>query len=110
MYLWIATGMGLFREPVLVAAWLVAIALLMISNLATLSWTSIRPRRHIRLEAIALAGLVFAALLTEPWWTLAGLCAVYLALMPLAIMRYGRIKRQRVPAAASARAEPSPGE
>ena len=99
MYLWIATGNDLFREPVLVAVWLVAIAGLMISNLATMSWTSIRPRRNIRLEAIALAGLVFAALLTEPWWTLAGLCAVYLALMPYAIVRYARIKRQRASAA-----------
>lgn len=95
MYLWIASGEPVFRHPVLVAAWMVAIALLLISNLATMSWTSIRPRRHIRLEAIALAGLVFAALLTEPWWTLAGICLVYLALMPLAIVRYGRIKRQR---------------
>ena len=73
-----------------------------------MSWTSIRPRRHIRLEAIALAGLVFAALLTEPWWTLAGLSAVYLALMPLAIARYGRIKRQRALAAAAT--VPAPGE
>jgi CDP-diacylglycerol--serine O-phosphatidyltransferase len=106
MYLWIATDEPIFRNPVLVAVWLVAIAALMISNLATMSWTSIRPRRSIRLEAIALAGLVFAALLTEPWWTLAGLCVVYLALMPLAVVRYGRIKRQRAtgtqPAAGSA--------
>ena len=71
-----------------------------ISNIATMSWTSIRPRRNIRLEAIALAGLVFAALLTEPWWTLVGVCAVYLALMPLAIVRYARIRRQRMPAGA----------
>ena len=99
MYLWIATGEALFRNPVLVAVWLTAIAVLMISNLATLSWTSIRPRRTIRLEAIGLAGLVFAALLTEPWWTLVGLCGVYLALMPYAIARYAKIKRQRTPAA-----------
>src|SRR5690606_21075823 len=86
MYLWIATGEGLFREPIPVALWMTAIAALMISNLATLSWTSIRPRRSIRLEAIALAGLVFAALLTEPWWTLAALSALYLVLMPYAIV------------------------
>jgi CDP-diacylglycerol--serine O-phosphatidyltransferase len=110
MYLWIATGSAVFREPVLVAAWLGAIALLMISNLATLSWTSIRPRRHIRLEAIALAGLVFAALLTEPWWTLAGISVVYLALMPLAIVRYGRIKRQRAQAAAPSATAPTEDE
>ena len=95
MYLWIATGREEFREPILVAVWVTIIALMMISNLATLSWTLIRPRRSIRLEAIALAGLVFAALLTEPWWTLVAICVVYLLLMPYSIARYARIKRQR---------------
>ncbi len=108
MYLWIASGETAFRHPVLVAAWLVLIAVLMISNLATMSWTSIRPRRSIRLEAIALAGLVFAALLTEPWWTLAAISLVYLLLMPLAIVRYGRIKRQRAVAGAPVAAGPPP--
>lgn len=102
MYLWTATGEGLFRHPIVVAVWVAGIALLMISNLATLSWTSIRPRSSIRLEAIGLAGLVFAALLTEPWWTLAALCVVYLALMPYAIVRYARIKRRRTASAAPA--------
>ncbi|HEY6814529.1 MAG TPA: phosphatidylcholine/phosphatidylserine synthase [Croceibacterium sp.] len=110
MYLWIASGEPLFRHPVLVAVWLVAIAALMISNLATFSWTSIRPRRSIRLEAIALAGLVFAALLTEPWWTLVGLCVVYLVLMPLAVVRYGRIRRQRALAAGQPPGEQRPTE
>ena len=96
MYLWIASGEPIFRHPVLVALWVFFVAALMISNLATLSWTSIRPRENIRLLAIGLAGLFFAALLTEPWWTLATLSLIYLALMPLSILRYGRIKRQRV--------------
>jgi CDP-diacylglycerol--serine O-phosphatidyltransferase len=104
MYLWIATGEELFRQPIIVAVWAAVIAVLMISNLATLSWASIRPRRTIRLEAIALAGLIFAALLTEPWWTLAGLSAVYLALMPYGVMRYARIRRQR-----TAAGTPAPG-
>ncbi|OYX07667.1 MAG: CDP-diacylglycerol O-phosphatidyltransferase [Sphingomonadales bacterium 32-68-7] len=95
LYLWLATGEAVFRHPALVAVWMTAIAVLMISNLATLSWTSIRPRRDIRLPAIALTGLMFAALLTEPWWTLAALCLLYLALMPYALTRYARIKRQR---------------
>jgi hypothetical protein len=58
--------------------WLLAgaIAFLMISSLATLSWQSLRPRRSIRLELLALFGLVFAALLSEPWLTLAGICIV----------------------------------
>jgi len=105
LYLWLASGEELFRHPWLVAVWVTGIAALMISNLATLSWTSIRPRSNIRLEAIALAGLVFAALLTEPWWTLAFLSLAYMALMPYGIMRYRRIKRQR--AAAGQMAPPS---
>lgn len=98
MYLWIASGNQLFREPILVAIWVAGIAFLMISNVATLSWQSIRPKRSIRLEAIALAGLVFAALLTDPWWTLAAICVVYLALIPVGISNYAKIKRQRTDA------------
>jgi CDP-diacylglycerol--serine O-phosphatidyltransferase len=107
MYLGVATGEPLFREPWLVAAWVAAMAFLMISNIATMSWKSIRPRRSIRLEAIALAGLVFAALLTEPWWTLVAICVVYLALMPLGIARYAAVRRQR--AAELAAPAPRPG-
>lgn len=101
MYLWIASGNEMFRQPWLVAIWITAIAGLMISNLATLSWGRIRPRQDIRLLAIALVGMVVAALLVEPWWTLAVICIGYLALMPFSIVRYGRIKRQRAAAASS---------
>ncbi|WP_121116866.1 CDP-alcohol phosphatidyltransferase family protein [Croceibacterium ferulae] len=95
LYLWLASGEPVFREPVLVALWTAVVAGLMISNLATLSWTSFRPHSSIRLGAIALAGLLFAALLTEPWATLAVLCIIYLALIPVGIVRYGRLRRQR---------------
>jgi CDP-diacylglycerol---serine O-phosphatidyltransferase len=94
-YLWHETGYGLFREPVLMAIWLTVIAVLMISNIATLSWASIRPRKAIRLPLIAFTGLAFAALLLEPWWTLAAISTVYLALMPYGLVKYGRIKRRR---------------
>ncbi len=96
MFLWLATGgEEFFRQPWLVGIWMVLIAVLMISNLATLSWTSIRPGKEIRIAAIALVGLLFAALLTEPWWTLALICVVYLAMMPLGIVRYARVRQQR---------------
>jgi len=94
-YLWMATGWPEFREPLMVAIWIALIAFLMISNLATLSWTSLRPRRAVRLELIAGFGLVFAALLLEPWWTLAAICLLYLALMPYGFVKYARVRRQR---------------
>jgi CDP-diacylglycerol--serine O-phosphatidyltransferase len=107
MYLWLATGEPLFREPWLVAVWLAAMAFLMISNIATLSWKSVRPGRSIRLGAIAIFALVFGALLTDPWWTLSAICLVYLAFMPVAMANYAKVKRQRV--AAPAAQVPEPG-
>lgn len=94
-YLWMATGLEWFRNPILMGVWLTLIAFLMISNIATLSWTSIRPRRSVRLEMIALVGIFFAALLAEPWWALVAICVLYLALMPYGLWKYGRIRRQR---------------
>ncbi len=96
MFLWLASDKeDIFREPALVGVWLVVIAFLMISSVATMGWNAMRPRKNIRLELIALIGLIFAALLTETWWTLVGLCAFYIAMLPLGIFRYARVKRQR---------------
>jgi CDP-diacylglycerol--serine O-phosphatidyltransferase len=100
MFLWIASGNPVFREPWLVAVWVVAIAFLMISNIATYSWKSIRPGSSIRLVAIGLAGLMFAALLIETFWTLVVICVIYLALMPLAFASYAKVRRQRAAAQA----------
>lgn len=105
-YLWLETGSPLFREPVLMTGWLTVIAVLMISNLPTLSWASLRPRRSIRLPLIAFTGLAFAALLLEPWWTLAAISIVYLALMPYGLAKYARIRRRRMQEAASDAARP----
>ena len=95
LYLWTASGEAVFRNPLLVGVWIALIAFLMISNIATPSWGSARPRRNIRLELIALVGLTIAALLTEPWWTLVAISAVYLAVIPISVIRYARIRRQR---------------
>lgn len=94
-YLWIATGEAIFRDPLIISFWVALIAVLMISNMATLSWTAIRPRRDIRLVLILLAALLVAALMLEPWWSLTAIAIVYLALMPYALFRYGKIKRRR---------------
>lgn len=94
-YLWFETGMPIFRDPVVLAVWLALIAVLMISNMATLSWGAVRPRRDIRLPLLAFAALAFAALMLEPWWTLTAISAVYLAMMPYVLIKYAGIKRRR---------------
>ncbi len=100
-YLWIETGMPIFRDPVVLSIWISVIAVLLISNMATLSWGAIRPRRDIRLPLLAFAALGFAAMLMEPWWSLTALSVIYLALMPYALFKYGKIKRRRAAEAIS---------
>ncbi len=95
IYLWVITGNEVFAAPLWVSGWLVVIAFLMISGVATLSWGKLRPRRAVRLEVIALAGLVVAALVAEPWFTLAGISIVYLLLIPVGTIAYARVKRRR---------------
>ena len=96
LYLWLASGQEeLFASPIFVGIWMVLIAFLMISNVPTLSWGKLRPRRSIRLEMIALAGLVVAALVTEPWVTLVVISVAYLLLIPIGVASYVKFKRQR---------------
>ena len=94
MYLWIASGNDLFRRPEIVGGWLVVVAFLLISSVATFSWQAMRPRRSVRLELIALFALVFAALLSDPWLTLAGICVIYVLLIPVGAVAYARVKRR----------------
>lgn len=96
LYLFIVSGREEFAHPLGVAIWMFVIAFLMISNVPTLSWSRLRPPRKIRIEVIAIAGLVVAALLTEPFLTLVAITVVYLVLIPVGLVMYARIKRQRV--------------
>ena len=88
----------LFRNPFLVAPWIAFVAALMISNVATYSWGSLRLRRHIRLEAILLVALLGAALFSEPWLTLIIISAGYLAMIPFSIRSYARVRKARAAA------------
>lgn len=110
LYMWIASGRPEFANPVGVSIWMLLNAFLMISSLPTLSWSRVRPPRHLRIGLLALIGLLMAALLTEPWLTLAGISIVYLAIIPYGVMTYFRIRRRGASAAQPmAAAAPLPG-
>lgn len=103
IFLWLVTGHDpLFRDWPLVMPWTLFIALLMISSLPTYSWTSIRIRREWRLLALAGVGILGAALLTAPWYTLLFVAALYLLMIPVAFASYARVKRRRATASRSA--------
>ncbi|WP_066521056.1 CDP-alcohol phosphatidyltransferase family protein [Sphingobium cloacae] len=95
MYLWLVTGEPIFREWYVVAPWAAFTAFLMISSIATYSWSALRLRKRIRLEAIALAGLLAALLITDPWLTLLVLSIGYVLTIPFGIVSYARIRRQQ---------------
>lgn len=95
LYLWIVTDNDMFREPWIVAPWVAFIAMLMISNVATYSWGSIRLRRTIRLEAILLLALVGTALFAEPLWTLIVVSIGYVAMIPFSVRSYSKVKQRR---------------
>jgi len=95
IYLWLITGNDLFRRWELVMVWTVFIAALMISGLPTYSWSSIRIRRDWRMFALAGIALFGAALIVAPWPTLLALALLYLAMIPVALGSYARVKRRR---------------
>jgi CDP-diacylglycerol--serine O-phosphatidyltransferase len=107
IYLWLASGRewAWLQDWRLVAPWSALVAFLAISSLATYSWTSLRLRRHVRLEAIVVIAIVGGALISAPWETLSVLALAYLASIPFSILSYQRVKRLR----AGAERKPPPG-
>ncbi|MDQ4087409.1 MAG: phosphatidylcholine/phosphatidylserine synthase [Pseudomonadota bacterium] len=109
--LWLASNgdWDWLRDHRLVAAWAALIAFLVVSSLATFSWSSLRLRRNVRFEAIVIIVLIGGALITEPWATLSVVALAYLTSIPFSIASYARVRRLRVAAASSPSAPPAPG-
>ncbi|WP_326524272.1 CDP-diacylglycerol--serine O-phosphatidyltransferase [Sphingomonas sp.] len=108
MYLWFFTGEPILRSPWVAAPWLAFVALLMVSSLATFSWSSLKLRRNIRFEAIAVVVAVGAALISAPWQTLTAVCVIYLLTLPLSARSYAKVRRQRAAALAASPSPPVP--
>ena len=102
IYLWLITADGRFRDWRVVIVWTIFIAALMISSLPTYSWSSIRIRRDWRLFALAGIALFGAALIVAPWTTLLLAAALYLMMIPFALVSYAKVKRRRAGAVSRA--------
>ena len=106
VYLWHWTGEPIFREIWLAAPWAAMVGFLMISNLATFSWGSLRLRSHVRLGALVVIALVFAALISAPFPTLSVAALLYALMIPFSIASYAKVRRQR--SVEPIRSEPPP--
>ena len=107
LILWIASDgqLAWLRDYRVVAPWAALIAFLAISSLATFSWTSLRLRRNVRFEAIVVIALLGGALVSAPFETLSVVAILYMAMIPVSVLSYARVRRRR---AASASAGPRP--
>ena len=99
LFLWLWTGFYIFQEPLLVAPWAALAAFLMVSNVATFSWSSLRLRSHVRFGALVVIALIGGMLITAPWPTLSVAATLYAAMIPFSIISYARVKRRRASAA-----------
>ena len=108
MFAWFWSGEPLLRDPHLVAPWVALVALLMVSSLATFSWTSLKLRRTVRFEALALIVLIGAAAVNAPWETATVACVGYLLALPFSIAAYERVKRLRASGSPVPAPEPPP--
>ncbi|NNC73253.1 MAG: phosphatidylcholine/phosphatidylserine synthase [Sphingomonadaceae bacterium] len=101
IFLWLVTEQEVFRSFYLVAPWMALIAFLMVSNIATFSWTSIRLRRGSRFPALAGVAGIIALTVTLPWATLSALALAYVISIPVSVWRYSKVRRRRALAADS---------
>ena len=95
--LWLASGeqWNWLRDGRLVAPWAAVVAFLMISTVATFSWTSFRLRSHVRLGALVVIALVGGALYSAPWETLSAASLLYALSIPFGIASYARVKKRQ---------------
>lgn len=107
IFLWLASNgqWGWLRDRVVVAPWAALVAFLMVSTVATFSWTSFRLRSHVRLWVLVAIAMVGGALLVAPWETLSVVVLLYALSIPFSAAGYSRVKRLR---AASAPPRPEP--
>jgi CDP-diacylglycerol---serine O-phosphatidyltransferase len=94
--IWLETGFEMARDYRVVAPWLLLSAVLMISNVATYSWSSIKIRPAVRFLALAAFGLLVMLLIAETWIALIGIATLYLVLLPFSVLSYRKVRRGRI--------------
>lgn len=90
---WLETR--LFSEPVVAGVIVAVTAFLMVSNLPTFSWKSVKLTRSMRLPVLLLVGLFAASLYSAPWGTLSLLSIGYALTIFFSVRSYGRLLRQK---------------
>ncbi|MCA1748628.1 MAG: CDP-diacylglycerol O-phosphatidyltransferase, partial [Sphingomonadales bacterium] len=110
IFLWIVTEAEIFRNFYLVAGWTGLIAFLLVSNIATFSWSSIRLKKGYLFGALAGMAAIILTLVTVPWVTLSVAAIAYAASIPFSMIAYARVRRRRAKAAPAMAPQLTPDE
>lgn len=81
------------RQPHLLAAWQVAVGLLMVSKLPTYSFKGVRVPQKLVLPLLIGFGLAVAWLVSAPWQFFSALLGAYLISLPISYRSYLRLHR-----------------
>ena len=87
-------GSGVVDRIPVVSLFLMGVSFLMVSKLPTFSAKKVRIPNAYVLPMLLLVGLLAAFLVTEPWLTLAGIDALYLAMIPIALKSFRHLKAE----------------
>ncbi len=87
----LATDGSLVRDlPLAVAAYAVAIALLIVSTIPTLSLKAFRVHRSAFVPIMLVIGIVIAGLFVRTWAVMVGIGVLYIASLPFSVFAYKR--------------------
>ena len=106
------TDSTFFSRPEVVSLFLLGVSFLMVSTVPTFSAKRMRiPHRWV-LPTLLFVGLLAAFLVNAPWLTLVGLGILYLALIPISVRSFRRLKAEAelVGTSIAERAEDAPQE
>lgn len=98
IFLTLVTEEPVFREFYIVAPWTALIAFMMVSNVATFSWSSIRLRSGMRFGALVGIAALIVLLVNLPWVTFSAMAIAYIGSIPISIWSYAKVRRRRAQA------------
>jgi len=88
------TGFAIRETPEFMAVWMVAVGLLMVSQVPTFSFKRMKVPQRMVLPTLIVAGLVIAGVVSAPWFMLALVITAYLFSIPLSFVAYRRLVKE----------------
>ena len=93
MFLSFQFGEGLFKQPAVVAVFIVVVSALMVSRIPTFAFKKFRVAPRWILPTMLLVGLFAATLVSAPWLTMAVTLILYLASIPFSLRSYRKLEQ-----------------